>query len=269
MKRRWTGIETVAAVWLCSLMMGSPGQGALQTAASDGWPETINGRMLSRCEYGFVYAREKSAADRVQELLATVMADVKQDAAEAPPAGLILVADIDEEYPCDPNKLTEAVKKTDPNDSRGTLKAVSAARKQAQDMGLAPETMLSVGPLPVPPAALREVVADVPMDVDRRIGWCVIVPTDECLKANFKKTMDAAMKKENPGLAKRMILRTMMPVVERQMMSMAKKARQAALYGFLLQTRNDLSPEQRQAKIDAYKEKLGLRRTSDPAKKGN
>jgi hypothetical protein len=258
-KHRW--IQVAAALWLCSLVVG-----VSLTVPSGDWPQQINGRILSRCECGFVYARERSAAGQVQEVLATVIEDMKTDGAVAVPPGLVLATDADEEYPCDPNRLADAVKKTDPNDSHGTLKAISAARKQSRDMGLDTATLLSAGPLPIPPSALHEIATAFPADVERQIGWCVIVPTDGCLKAGLKETMDAAMKKEKPGLAKRMMLRAAMPLVERQVMSMMKKGRQAALYGFLLQTQKDLSPEQRQAKIDAYKEKLGLKGHPNPAK---
>jgi hypothetical protein len=260
-------VVVAVVVGLCSVALESAELGvAPQATAPEGWPAQVDGRKLSRCEYGFVYARDKSALEEVREVLAVAVADAKSDGAGVLPAGLVLVVDTKEKYPCEIARLTEVLKRIDPNDSEGGLKTIMEAEKQSQDMGLEPDAILSIAPLQIPASALHESAPHFPVDADRQIGWCLVVPTEAHMKAGFKKMMDAALKKENPGLLKRATIAAAMPLMERQIMSMMTKGRQAGLYESLLRTQKDLSPEQRRAKVDAYKEKLGLKKKRDAAK---
>jgi hypothetical protein len=258
-----TAITTVA--WTCLLLTAIVrGSTPEQTPASAGWPRQMDGRKLRNSEYGFVYARETSALKQVQETLGTVAEDLKRDGAGALPAGLVLVVDTKEKHPLDLAKLIEVLKEKDPNDSKGKLKEFEGMQKQCQELGVDSGTILSLVPIPIPEAELHAIIEDFPPEVGPQIGWCVIVPTEGCMKMNLKQMIDAGIRKEKPGLMKRATIAAMKPLIERQMMSMMKKAGQAMLYEHLLSTQKDLSPEQRKAKVGAYKEKLGLNKAMDP-----
>jgi hypothetical protein len=259
--QRPTGLGTIVTICLSLVMNANAGWGAPpQTGTPSGWPEQVGGRKLHGSEYGFVYAREKSAVAQMQEVLATVTKDAQEDGVTTPPAGLVLVLDTKEKYPCAIAGLIEALKKTDPNESREELKALEGAEKQSQELGLDPNELLSVMPIPIRVTVLHEVMADFPADANGQIAWCAIVPTDACARASFKKIMDAGIAKEKPGLLKRAAIATMRPMVEHMMATMTTSTRQAVLYGLFLQAQKDLSPEQRKAKVEAYQEKLGLKK---------
>jgi hypothetical protein len=267
-RQRPTDLKTIAGAWLCSLAIMAVGRGASQTAPPEGWPRQVGERKPYACEYGFVYIQEKSALDTIQKALATAAEDAQRDGLATCPAGLVLVVDAGEKYPCEIAKLTEVLKKMDPNEPPIGQKAVLEAEDQSKELELDAGTFLSLGPVSIPPSSLHEVIADFPADVDRQIGWCVIVPTDACIKTNSKLMTDAGIRERKPGLAERMAIAASRPLIDRQMASMMVKTRQAGLYEILLRTQKDLSPQQRQAKIDAYKEKLGLKKKSNPLKEG-
>ena len=71
------------------------------------------------------------------------------------------------------------------------------------------------------------------------------------------------MKKEKVGLAERLLVGAMMPMIEKKAAQQMKKASQAAVYELLLAGQKDLPEEQKQQKIKAYKQKLGLEDNSN------
>jgi hypothetical protein len=97
-----------------------------------------------------------------------------------------------------------------------------------------------------------------PHNEDQQVGWCIIVPTDGCVKAGIKKIIDFGMKKEKVGLAKRLAIGALMPLIEHKAVEHVKKSWQAMLYQLLLDAEKDLPAEQKQQMHRAYKQKLGL-----------
>jgi len=241
-----------------------------EAAAPADWPKQLDGRSLHACEYGLVYAREQSSADQLQQTLAAAVGDARLDGAASPGLGLILAVDTQEKYPCETAKLIEQLAKSDPNlteeESGKNLKALADAQKQAQDIGLDLSVMLSLVPIPIRVEVVGEIIEGLPADVGQRVQWCVICPTDRCLKAAFSQTIDAGLKKAKLGRAERATIAVMRPLAERKGVEMMKKERQAGLYSVLLGAQKDLPAEQTRQKIASYREKLGLIVKTDPNK---
>ncbi len=257
MKRQFVNTISLVALLLCSFAcLARAGE------ASGGWPEKFRERKLYRYDYGFVYARDKSAARQVQKTLADVVKDVKRDGETGPIAGLVVVMDTKEKFPFDIDGLLQAMSRAqaqEPNgQSEDAAKSLAEAKEEVAKLGLEMDTLLSIMPIPIKPIALREIARDFPEDVDRQITWCIVVPTSRCSKAGFKKIIDAGIKKEKPGLAERAAIAAMMPIIERKVASQMKKTQQAMLYELLLETGKDLSAEQKAKKVEAYKQELGL-----------
>jgi len=269
-KRRFLLIAGLAAGFLCLFLVRPTDPVAVpqQTALPEGWPPRLGERALYACEYGFLYAGEKSSADQLWEVLATVVEDARQEGVRWLGVGLILAVDAGEEYPCEVGRLVEHLKQPDPNlteeESAKKLKVIADTEKGTQDLGLDMSVMLSLGPIAIRPATAHELVEGLPGDVGRRVRWCVICPTDDCLQACLKKMIDAGLEKAKPSLAKRAAMTAMRPLIERAGLDMMKKGRQTGLYRVLLSKAQDLSPEQRRQKIAAYEERLGLNQKFDP-----
>lgn len=261
-KRRSLVAGRAAVILSCLFVIVAVGNGAPpRTTVPKGWPEQLGERRPYNCEQAFVYAKEKSAAEQIRKTFATVVKDLTREGVAAS-AGLVLVMDTREKYPCEVAGLLEAIKIIDPNaaaaESDSGLKDIAEAEKQVQELGLDMGTVLSLAPISIRPAILHEVVGQFPEDVDRQIGWCVILPTDRCFKAGLKKIIDAGIKKEKVGLAERAMLATMMPLIERKAVSMMRKERRATLYDMLLSTTQGMTREQKQERVNAYRQKLGL-----------
>lgn len=270
MQRFLSGRLSAVMIW-CSLATLAAGPAAASPpTAPKGWPARLGERKLHACEYGFVYAAEKSAVRQLQKVLATVAKDAKQDGVTTSGAGLILVVDTREKYPCEIPRLIEQLRKADPNltteESAQGLKAIADAEEQTRELGLDLSVMLSLAPIPVRPEVIHAVIEGMPADAGQPIRWCVICPTERCLKASFKKVFETALKKAKPSLAERAAIAVLKPLIERKAVQMMKKGRQAGFYSLLLDAQKDLSPQQRRQKIDAYREKLGLNEPFDPEK---
>ncbi|MBN1508831.1 MAG: hypothetical protein JW955_18425 [Sedimentisphaerales bacterium] len=227
--------------------------------ASGSWPQQSGPRKLHPWKCGFVYAKSKSVAGQVQKLLETAIEDARADGVGSPKAGLVLVMEVKEAFPFDVDQLLEAAGKVKTDaESDKALTSLAEAKEKMEKDGLDIAVVLSMTPLPIAPAVLRQVAGELPEDLEQQIAWCVVVPTSKCIKTGFKKILDAEMKKSKPGLAERAALAAMMPVIERKVVAQMKKAQQALLYQLLVEAQSDLSAEQKKQKVDAYKQKLGL-----------
>ena len=230
--------------------------------APKGWPEQLGKRKLNSCEYGFVYAGKKSAAGAVEKVLAAAMKDAQQDGVTEPRAGLVLVMDVKEKPPFELTKLIEVLSThntstADPK-TADTLKSLAEAKEGLEKIGMDANALLSLAPISIEPTVLPDVVGEFPKGAEEQIGWCLIVPTDRSVKAGMKKMISAGMKKEKVGLAERLLVGAMMPMIEKKATQQMKKASQAVVYELLLAGQKDLPEEQKQEKIRAYKQKLGL-----------
>jgi hypothetical protein len=263
MKLNSAGTIGLAALLLCSFAcLVQAGYEAPPVESPAAWPQTFGERTLYQSDHAFVYAASKSAARQAKALLADVAAEVDQDGAAGTTAGLVLVVDVKEKLPFDVNDLLDAMAKAQPRDANEPpdkrAKDLADAKGKLQELGLNMETVLCMMPIPIKPAALREIAGELPKDLDRQITWCLVVPTSKCTKAAFKKMIAVVMKKEKLGLAKRTAVAAMMPIIERKIVSQLKKVQQAMLFELLLEPRQDLSPDQKKQKLAAYKHKLGL-----------
>lgn len=201
-------------------------------------------------------------ADQADKLLGTVVKDAKEGGVTRAATGLILVIDVKEKPPFEVSRLVEVLGKAEAQatgeEAREIVKSVTRTKKQFEDEGLDVNTLLSLSPIPIRPAALPEVVGEFPQDMSQQVDWCVIVPTSKCTKAGLKKIIEAEMKKKKPGLAERAALFAMMPIVERKAVERVKKRQQLVLYELLCEAQTDLSQEQKVEKAETYRRKLGL-----------
>lgn len=260
------GVLLVSSFGFMVRAEGSQSQGQ----AAKGWPEQFGKRKLYSCEYGSIYAGKKSAADQAKKVLATVVKDLRQDGVTKPTDGLILVMDNNEKPPIELTTLIEAAKKADTQKagekSEDPVKALAEVKEKFEKEGLEMDVVLSLAPIPIGPAGLPEIFKEFPEGVEQQIGWCLIVPTDGCVKAALKKIIDVGMKKEKVGLAERLMLGALMPFIEHKATEQIKKTWQAMLYQLVLDAEEDLPAEQKQEMGKAYKQKLGL---DDDSKEGD
>jgi hypothetical protein len=263
MKRKPLIAGGLTVLLLCSLGSTIRAEGSQsQGQAAKGWPEQFSKRKLYPCEYGSIYAGKKSGADQAKKVLQTVVKDLKQAGVTNPTDGLILVRDNNENLPIETAKLIEAVSKAEAQKagekSEDTLKALTEAKEKMEKEGLEMDVVLSLVPIPIGPGGLPEILKELPHNEDQQVGWCIIVPTDGCVKAGIKKIIDFGMKKEKVGLAKRLAIGALMPLIEHKAVEHVKKSWQAMLYQLLLDAEKDLPAEQKQQMHRAYKQKLGL-----------
>jgi len=270
MKRKSLVADGVVVLLLCSFGFtirteGSQSQGQV----TKGWPEQFGKRKLYSCENGFVYAGKRSGADQAKKVLQTVVKDIRQAGVTNPTDGLILVMDSNEKAPIGFATLIEAAKKTETKKEGGNsedpVKALTEAKEKMDKEGLEMEVLLSLVPIPIGRAALPEILKEFPGDDNQQIGWCIIVPTEGCVKTGLKKIIDFGMKKEKVGLAKRLAIGALMPLIEHKAVEHVRKSWQAALYQLLLDAEKELPAEQKQEMLKAYKQKLGLDDESNKA----
>ena len=241
-----------------------------QGRVTKAWPVQFGKRKLYPCEYASIYAGKKSGADQAKKVLEIVVKDLKQAGLTRPANGLILVRDNKEDLPIETTKIIEAVSKAEVQKggekSKDTLKTLTEAKEEMEKEGLEVEVVLSLVPIPIGPGGLPDVLRELPGDVNQPIGWCIIVPTDGCVKAGIKKIIDFGMKKEKAGLAERLTIGALMPLIEHKAAEQVKKSGQAVLYQLILDAEKDLPEQQKQEMLKAYKQKLGL---DDESKKNN
>ena len=239
-----------------------------QTQRPQAWPELLGERSRHSSEYGFVYAGKKSHADQARNMLQTVVNDLSQDGVTGPTDGLILVMDAGEKPPFETTVLIEALARAgehkDGQTSEDVLKSLAEARRELEKVGLEMDVLLSFVPLAIAPSTLPEIAGALPADVDRQIGWCVIVPTNRCVKAGMRKVINATMKKEKTGWAGRMMIGALMPFIEGKAAEEMEKKQQALLYEVVLNAQTDVPEQRKQGMNKAYRQKLSLEDRPEP-----
>jgi hypothetical protein len=175
--------------------------------------------------------------------------------------GLILVMDSKEKPPVELTALVEAVKKAEAQNedekAGDALKALAEVKDKMEKQGLGMDAVLSIAPIPIGRAALPEILKEFPQGLNRQVGWCIIVPTDRCVKGGIKKIIGVGMKKEKVGLAKRLMVGALMSLIEHEAAAQVGKTSQAMLYRLVLDAEENSFDEQKEQMHEAYK-KLGL-----------
>jgi hypothetical protein len=263
MKRKALIAGGLVVLLVCSSEVTVRAEGApSQRRAAKGWPERFGKRKLYSCEYGFIYAGKKSGANQAKEVLQAVVKDLRQDGVTNPTDGLILVMDSKEKPPVEWNTLVEAVKKAKAHNedekAGDALKTLAEVKEKMEKQGLDMDVVLSIAPIPIGREALPEILKEFPQGLNPQVGWCIIVPTDRCVKGGLKKIIDVGMKKEKVGLAKRLMVRALMSLIEHKAAAQVRKTWQAMLYRLVLDAEENLFDEQKEQMHEAYKEKLGL-----------
>lgn len=263
MKRKALIAGGMAVLLVCSFGFMNRAEGAPSAGqAAKGWPEQFGKRKLYSCEYGLIYAGKKSGAEQAKKVLATVVKDLRQDGVTVPTDGLILVMDSKEKAPIEFATLVEAAKKAEAQKgeekAEEAMKALAEAKEKMEKEGLEMDVVLSIAPIPIRRAALPEILKEFPQGVNPQVGWCLVVPTDRCVKAGIKKIIEVGMKKEKVGLAERLAVGALMPLIERKAAEQIRKTWQAMLYELVLDAQENLPEEQKQEMGNAYKQKLGL-----------
>ena len=204
------------------------GDSISQGVAPEGWPKQLDKRKLYSANYGFIYAGNKSTAAEINMIVGTVVKELDENSSGRTTKGLILVTDKKEKPLFGMQKLIEVVRQADKQQgsekSKKALKSIVEAQENIEEQGMDMDLLLSIVPMPIEPNMLPEIVKEFPKDLDRQIGYCIIIPTGRSIKYGWKKIFDAAMKKKKIGLAERLVLLPLMPFIEKKVVDGMKKA---------------------------------------------
>jgi hypothetical protein len=255
---KWTTVICCVAAALLSGSCRTGGESGGTTPRN--WPVEIGGRLLFSYDYGHVYARRRAVADQMGELITAVVKDAGQDGQIVAVPGLILVMDSGENPPIDVRQLFRIARDAGlpeaGQDMRLVSEAITRIREQVEG-GIDPNRMLGLAPLPFAPSLLPRLVKGLPPDADQEVGWCLVVPTDQCVRTTLEQTIESATARESLSPI-RQLMTTLSPMIERQAVEQMKKTRRALVYELLIHAQRDLSAEQKKAKGAAYEEKLDL-----------
>ena len=136
------------------------------------------------------------------------------------------------------------------------LESLEESKKKMEELGLDMNLLLSIMPLPIEPNMLPDLIKGFPKDVERQIDWCMAIPTESNMKYGMKKMLDAAMKKEKIGTAKRIALFPILAIAERKAIGELKKARQLAFYQYFVDKQEHLTDKQKEDMKKVYEDRL-------------
>ena len=241
----------LAALLLCSLPLtcvwGKDSKS--EPADANGWPRQLATRKQYPSKCGLVYASSDSAAAQVSKLVDAAVKQAIKDGVKEPKTGLVLVVDKDDKPPFSVEQLlTRLAQKKDQKAGSEPKKAVDAvadSKKKFEEMGLDMNLILSITPMPIEPNMLPDLISGLPQDTHQTIAWCVAVPTEANIRYGFKTLLDAGMKKENIGLAKRVAMAPLLAIAEAKAISEIKKNRQDVLCDLLSGKQVNLTDHQR------------------------
>jgi hypothetical protein len=263
-----------AALLLCSLQVTLwAGHPKLQTTVPDGWPTRLDKRKLYPSKYGFIYAARKSAVVEVNKLIGTVFKELGKNNKDKTATGLIIVMDTKEKPFLDLEKIIKIAQAADKQQQNGqskdALKSVIEAKEKIEEQGMDMDVVLSILPIPIEPNAVPEIVNEFPKSLEQQTDFCALVPTESNIRSGMKKMLKSAMKKQKLGIAKRIVMLPLMPLIEKKIVDGMKKSRQLILYSMLVDEQEGLTEKEKKDKIEGYKKKLGLGENADSDSKAH
>ncbi|MHC4740980.1 MAG: hypothetical protein ACYS8Z_03660 [Planctomycetota bacterium] len=233
-----------------------------ESGGSEGWPEKLGKSKQYRLEYGYVYARTKSAAVAANKLLAEVSKEIGPAGRKEAVKGLVIVTDKKGENLAILKKMIELVEGVDDPEfdkkTQEVRESLEDVRKQVEEVGIDLELAASLAPMEVEPAALPKLVDGISEELAAELDFCVIMPTKGNTKYVIKKATAGYMKKNKVGLLQRIMLLPFMPFVQNKAVGQTRKIQRFAIFNLLLDKQYDLTEKEKEERTRAYRERNGL-----------
>ena len=245
----------LAALLLCSLplscLWGKDSES--EATGTKSWPQQLDTRKQYPSKCGLVYASSDSAAAQANKLIEAAIKQTQKDGVKEPKAGLVLVVDRDDKPPFGVEQLMIKLAQKQDQQKAGqepqkALEAVAEGKKKFEELGLDMNLLLSITPMPIEPNMLPDLISGLPQDMNQTIAWCVAIPTEDNIRYGFKTLLDAGMKKEKIGFAKRVAMAPLLAIAEHKAIGELKKGRQDALCQLLAGKQIDFTGKQKQDK---------------------
>lgn len=232
-----------------------------QTDTPSNWPEEIGNRNLYSYEHAFIYTPGKSFAEKANKIIDKVVKDLDKDNLIMPGKGLVLIVDTKENLPFELEDMMDIYKKKENHsrkkqDIEKAMETLKHGKKEFEEFGMDINLLFSITPIPIEPDILPELIEEIPEDVNSQIDWCVTIPTERYIKHGMKKLLDAGLKKEKIGLAKRVALFPLLAIAENKAVNELKKARHLVLYELFVDKQENLTDKQKKDIVNFYEKRL-------------
>ncbi len=245
----------LALLLLCLLPPVSvvAGEPKSQDVAAKGFPKRLDKHKLYSSKSGYIYAASKSASDQIDKIIRAAVEEIRLKDANAPGRGLVIVMDMKDKPPFSAEQLLVRMLEKDAGakeegKSQEARKTLSEKKKEFEELGLEMDLMFSIAPMPVEPNMLPALIKGFPRDADRRINWCVIVPTERNIRYGMKTFIEAGMRKKKVGVVARVAMFPMLVFVENKVIDEITKGRQEMLQEFMTEKQKPSTDEQEQDK---------------------
>ena len=198
---------------------------------------------------------------RMNKITRTVIEELDEENAKPGTKGLILVMGKKEKPPFGVEDLMiklarRAGEQKEGQESTEALKSLMEGKKKFEELGLDMNLMLSMKSLPIEPNMLPDLIKGFSKEVDQQIDWCMAIPTESNIKYGMKKMIDAGLKKEKIGFAKRVALFPILAVAQHKAVGELKKARQLVLYQYMVDQQERLTAKQKEDMKKSYENRL-------------
>lgn len=232
----------------------------------DGWPEKLDKRNLYAYENTFVYAGLNSEADKINNLVCQIEKQFAAEESQKSRPGLLLVMDIKENKIFDLDNFIEIVtdlekmknEKLKAGDINTITESIAKTKKQLKKLGLSMDLLFSMSSMPIEPNMLPVMVKDFEVGSDRKIGWCLIIPSERNMKIAVNTMIDTMLDNEKVDGIGRAIMAPFLPAAKSKALDEIKRARKLAVFQLLLNEKDQLNEQQKQQRIKAYREKIGI-----------
>jgi hypothetical protein len=220
----------------------------------------VGKRKLYPSKCGYVYASSRSSVAKMGKVVLKVLKELDKEGMKPGAKGLVLVMDKKEKPPFEAEELLTMLARKqsekEGQDSKKALEALEDGKKEMGELGLNMNFILSIAPMPIEPNLLPDLIKEFPKDISRQIEWCITIPTESNIKYGFKKILNAGMKKEKVGIVEQVALFPILAFAENKAIGELKKARQLALYQYMIEEQDHLTDKQKEEKVKAYEDRL-------------
>lgn len=230
----------------------------LNTDTPSNWPAEIGNSNLYSYEHAFIYTPDKSFAEKTNKIIDKAVKDLNKDNLIIPGKGLVLIVDTKEKLPFELEDIENIYSKKanllgKNQDIKKAMETLKDGKKEFEEYDLDINLLFSITPFPIEPYILPELIEEFPEDVNSQINWCITIPTERYIKHGMKKMLDAGLKKEKIGFAKRVALLPLLVIAENEAVKELKKNRHIVLYELFVEKQENLTDKQKKTRLNHTK----------------
>jgi hypothetical protein len=233
-----------------------------------GCPQEWRGRHAFATDRVLIYAHTEAGAREAARLVDAAATDFEQAAGVHATRGLLIVSDLTDSPPIDEPAVLFALCERAEAEQNGRrppsddelVKGWEDMQDEMVELGMQAADGLRMKPVPLRQHELTAVLG-MPPEVGEGVQWGLLVPTEDAVRELIGRMIEAALKEEDVGLGKRILMAPVLPWVTSKAVDGVSAACRIQVFRLITESQAGWTPEERRRVFATYKARMEAQMT--------